>query len=728
MRPCRPTVLLALLLLCGCAPLRSLLPSDELNPERLAAAVTIARDEWGVPHIFGDSDASVAFGLAYAQAEDGLWQIEEDYLHALGRASHWYGERYLAADLVQAAFEVQRLSREEYEREPADRRAVWDAFAAGLNYYIAHSGVRPRLITNYEPWMPFALARSIAAGRTIDGVLLGVMTESAGQRVQLVGRWIDPAGDTRHDSGRSDSLGVLQGSGMWAVAPSRTESGRALLLHHEAGSFFRDRRPYEMMLHSAEGWHVRGFTAQGSPIPAAGHNGRFAWGHMASDADAADVYAVTFDHPADPLSYRYDDEWRSAVEWEDTLFVNSPAGVVRRVFRFRRTHHGPVVAEREGVALAVRIARMEDGGSLQQLHAESRASTLAEFRNALDQRAVASSTMYADADGNILHIHGGAVPVRDASIDWSAPVDGNSSAAAWRDYHPVTELPQVLNPASGWIAGPGVFRVSAGVDHADPAQFPRYMSAQAETGRAREARRLLADSTWTFDQWVAAAFDTWLGAAEESIPLLIADWEQIGGQNPLRARGLDEAVDVLRSWDHYAAPDSEAATLFVLWQERLHTGAYDGEFARFRAMEDVLVRLRRDLGSAAVPWGELNRLQRVRSDEDEQFSDDISSLPVGGAPPWAGGVFMFAARDEGTGRRFGIGGTRWIGATELGPDVRFRSVVPFGQSADPASAHWFDQGPLYVSGELKAARFQREEVMANARRVYRPDAAVRELP
>lgn len=718
------TGLLVVLLSCGCARLSTMLSSGELDPERLASSITIVRDEWGVPHIFGSSDASVAFGLAYAQAEDGLWEVEEEYLLALGRASHWYGERYLASDLLQAALEIERLSREEYEREPADRRALWDAFAAGLNHYIATAGARPRLITRYEPWMPLARARSIAAGTTVDGVQLGVWTDTVAAGPQLAGAWIDTAAGGPQQAAARAASSLERSSGMRAVAAWRTEAGRALLLHHETGDFFGGGRPYEMMLHSDEGWHVRGFAVQGSPVPAGGHNARLAWSHAASDADAADVYEVTFDHPDDSLLYRLDGEWRRAVEWEDTLLVNSPGGVTQRVFTFRRTHHGPIVAQRNGAWLALRVARMEEGGSLQQLYAESRATTLDEFRMALDQRALALNTLYADVAGSIFYLHGGAVPVRDSRFDWAAPVDGSSSASAWQGYHAVNELPQVLDPASGWISstGPGAFNVSAPPDNPDPAAFPPYMSPAPESARARYARRLLlADSAWTFDGWAASAFDMFVPAAEDAIPLLIAEWEQVGGRNPLRARVLDEPVDMLRAWDRRAAPGSEAATLFLLWQEHLRAADQEDELARFRAMEDVLARLQRDHGGMAVAWGDVNRLQRVRPAAGETFSDDGASLPVGGAPAPAGSLFTFTARTvDGARLRYGIGGTRWIAATELGPAVHFRSVVPFGQSGDPASDHWFDQAALYARGELKAAVFGRDAVMTNARRVYRP--------
>lgn len=681
------TLPLMTVLCTGCASLRGLLPAGGTPADRLAD-VSIVRDEWGVPHILAATDEGVMFGLGYAQAEDDFRQIEEDYLHALGRASHWYGERSLPWDLVMKAFEVERLAREEYAREPADRRVLWDAFAAGVNHYVRSSGVRPRLITSFEPWMPFALMRSLVLRGTFDGVRLGVIdvsAASAGQHVQPVGV--------------PDSLAVFvrDRSHAFAVAPSRTEGGHAVLIESLYSDFSGPGRPYEFMILSDAGWHVSGVAVLGTPMPRSGHNEHMAWAQSATGHDIADVYEITFDNPDDGTMYRYDGAWQAALDRQDTLLVNSPAGVVQRVFRFRRTLHGPIVAVSGERSLALRVARMEDGGALQQSYALSRARGLAEFRAALESGGYPAAVTYADTAGNVMHVPATSLPVRDTTFDWTRPLNGTTPATVWRGFHTMGDLPQVLNPDAGRVSTEAI-----------------------EALRADTARSVAA--------LAAVPFDTRVWGAEAHIAELAAEWERLGGSDAARARRLDAAIDVLRSWDHMAAAESEAATLYLLWQEQLRALQYLGEFTNFRAMENVLAGLERHHGSSTVPWGEVNRIQRVNA-ADETFSADRPSLGVGGAPAWAGSAWTIdAAAAQAGERRYAIRGHSWIRAVELGPQIRSRSVIPFGQSADPASRHYFDQAALYVRGGMKPARFSREEVLSSGGRRYSPGDAVRELP
>jgi acyl-homoserine-lactone acylase len=714
-------------LIAACAPLRSVITPGADPAERIARSVTIVRDEWGVPTVYGPTDAAVAFGLAYAQAEDNYWQIEEDYIHALGRAAHYHGDRYLVNDLVKAAFEVERLSREEYAREPAERRAVWDAFAAGLNYYLrTRPEVRPRLISPWEPWMFFARFRTVDAGTIVDGVRVAQVAALAGASDVPDASDIDGnATYSVHGGAAQDAQGP-DGSAAWAIAGSRTANGHALLFQNPHDVFFGAGQRYEMQVHSGTGWHVRGLAMLGTPVPQAGHNERLAWSHTVTGADHADVYEVIFDHPTDPLAYRYGNEWRRAVEWVDTLQVNTAQGVVSRVYRFRRTHHGPIVAMRDGRGLAVRIARLDEGGSLQQWLEMGRAASLDEFRTALNRRALpTSNTMYADVEGNIYYLHGNAVPQRPAGFEWTRPVDGNSPDTEWQGWHELSELPELLNPAGGWLQSTGAtpFLAAAAGDNPDPDRFAAYMAPDADNARARSSRRLLeAESRWTLDALQHAAFDTWVSeATDDAFRILIHEWEEVGGTNAERAMRVDEALDAVRGWDRVASVESVETTLYVLWQERLRSGTYTGAYVAFRAFEDVIAELRHNFGSALVPWGDVNRLQRVHTGGGEPFRSDVATLPVPGAPERAGAIFAFNTRPGADGRRYGVSGATWVSVVELVPGgVRSRSIVQFGQSADPSSPHWFDQAPLYAAGELKRVWFTREEVAGSARRTYAP--------
>jgi acyl-homoserine-lactone acylase len=721
----------------GCVPRLAQLPvlgrpagEAPVDAARLAVAVTIHRDAYGVPHVHGRTAEAVAFGIGYAQAEDNLWQIEESYLRALGRAAFLYGERELAHDIVVAAFDVERFAREEYQAQAPTLRRLLDAYAAGVNQYIdRHPELRPRVLLRMQPWYPLALLRGVSPATSIDGVRLGEI-------VALVGAGVDDGGGTAGVDDGGGPAGArdgapADGSSAWAVAPGRTANGRAILLQNPHLAFFGAGQPWELRLDSDDGWRFAGFTVLGTPVPRAGHNGRLGWTHTRTQADAADAYLLDFSHPDDPLLYRDGDGWRRATEHDITIPVNTATGVQPRTVRVRRSHHGPIVAERGGRAVAIRIARFEEGGSLAQWYEMGRARDLDEFRAALSRRALpAANTMYADADGNIWYVHGSAVPRRDTRFDWSRPIDGTDPATAWQGWHDLDELPQLLNPASGWLqnAGSTPFLATAEGHNLDPSDYPVYMAPEADNARARSARRILArENAWTLEAWAEAAFDTEAPEAEAFVASLVDEWERLGVSEPERALALERFIDALRAWNGRLNTTSAAATHFVLAFERLHAWRADApQLPHVAALETALAGLRDEWGTTAVPWGELNRLQRVHTRSREGFRDYAPGLPVAGAPESVGAVFTFeTTREPGQRRRYGTRGHSWVGVVELGERPRARSVVPFGQSAHPASPHYFDQAPLYAAGRLKDVHFGAVEFVAAAVRSYRPgeDAA-----
>ncbi len=723
-----PVVLLCVLLAAGCAPIRSVVSSvfpDQA--ERWARTVTIHRDEWGVPHIFAPTDAAVVFGLAYAQAEDNFWQVEEDVVRSIGRAAELYGPDALADDLVRAAFQVEQLSRDEYAREPEARRAMWDAWAAGLNYWLrSHPEARPRLITRFEPWMAFSRFRSASAGTRIDGARLGDVLvfdadADAWTTAFALGRDRAPASA---DTSTFDPE-PLDGSNAWAIGPKRSASGYALLFQNPHVGFFGGGQRYEAHLHSDEGYRVSGFAILGTPMIRSGHNERLGWTHTNTAADDADAFRVEFPDAQRPLEYRYDGGFRSAEEWEDTLRVRIDTTLVERRFRFRRTHHGPVVRLGDGYA-AIRVARFEDGGSLQQWYAMGKADDFDSFRTALAQTAFpVSNTMYADVAGNIFFVQGNAVPRRAAGPDWTRPVDGADPANDWQGYHDFEELPQLRNPASGWIQNTNAtpYLATGDGDNLDAAGYPPYMAPEPDNARARTSRHILdANASWTFEALAAAAFDTRMLEAPDYIPAMVDEWERMGGEDPDRAVPLDAAIEALRNWDGVSQTSSPATTLFVLWLERFRrTNPDTGAFPRLRVLEEVVTKLRADWDTVLVPWGEVNRIQRVHTSGAEPFDDDAPSLPTAGAPGWTGIIFNVTGREGPAGRRrYGVSGHTWVGIVEFGPRPRAKSIVTFGQSADPTSPHYFDQAVLYAVGRFKDAWYWPEDVQRQAMRTYRP--------
>jgi acyl-homoserine-lactone acylase len=681
--------------------------------ESFARSVTIYRDTYGVPHIYGPTDASVTFGLAYAQAEDNFPHLEDNFLRALGRAAEVHGEEALADDQLDRALEIPRLAREEYERASPRMRSLYDAYAAGLNLYLAkHPEARPRLLTHMEPWYPLALLRF----KYYQGEFVGYAGLNPGDlRVAVAEKPAEPP----------------QGSNGWAIAPAKSAAGHAMLLVNPHVPFFGPAQYYEAHVHSEEGWDFSGVGRYGLPFLYMGHNEVLGWTHTDNYSDIGDLYAETFDDPSHALAYRYGEGHRTAVRWTEEIRVKTATGIEARRFTFRKTHHGPIVSEHEGKPVAIRLAKMEEGGWLDQVYEMTKARSLAEFKTALRRGAIPyMNVTYADRDGNIFYVYNGAIPRRSTKFDWRHPVDGSDPQTEWQGYHSLDELPQLTNPASGFVQNcnstPFATTTSGNPVAAD---FPAYMiGPETDNPRARLSKRLLAaQEKFTFEDWTRAAHDTRVLEAETKIPELVAEWVRLRQTDIPRAERLAPLIAELRAWDRVSRIDSVAMTLFVEWFRRPDPPA--GEpWPRVRLLEDVRQDLERDWGTWRVAWGEVNRLQRVDWSGAEPFSDERPSLPVSGGPGWVGIVFNFyqqrgngkPAVAAGSKRHYGFLGDSYVAVVEFGPKVRARSIVYFGQSGDPRSPHYFDQAPLYARGEFKPAWFTLDEIKANLERAYHP--------
>jgi acyl-homoserine-lactone acylase len=736
--------------------------------EKIARSVTIYRDNWGAPHVYGPTDASVIFGFIYAQAEDNFWQVEDSYIQALGRASEVYGEQSLNADLTNRALEIVRVSQADYTKLSPQMKEICQATADGLNYFLEKNPqVKPRLITRFEPWHLLAFGRFAQyqlfiyrrAGirdAEIRTAVQEVKAEGQGDGAMrrlgdgATGRWGDIAtgrlSDGVMDRSSSDrpvapspSRPVAMpgddviGSNTWAIAPTKSASGQAMLFINPHQPFFGPGQWIEGHVHSESGWNMAGATFPGSPFPSLGHNDNLGWSHTVNVPDIIDVWAEKFDDPKNPLNYKYGNGYRAATEWTDTVKVKTDKGVETRTFKFRKTHHGPVVAVRDGAPLTVRMAKFESYGVIEQRYQMSKARNFKEFRQAMARLDVPMfNTMYADREGNIWYLYNGAVPKRDQKYDWLKPVDGSDPGAEWQGYHTIDELPQIFNPPSGWAQNCNAtpfLATEEGKGNPEASKFPKYMIGENDNARSRISRRVLGEKAkFSFDDLAKAAFDTRVIEAETQIPPLVAEWEKLKTQDAARAEKTAEAVAALKSWNGVSAIDSVPMTVFTLWfytslQPQAQAITKDNPYPKIAVLEYVLGDIAKNWGTWKVAWGEINRIQRVHtSGNQEPFSDDKPSLPVAGGPGDPIGIVFnfYSPVARGQKRRYGIVGHSFVSVVEFGPKPRAMSLLQFGQSADPKSKHYFDQADLYSKQRFKPAWFTLDEIKANLERAYNP--------
>jgi acyl-homoserine-lactone acylase len=705
-----------------------------LRQQKRAAAVTIIRDEWGVPHLYGKGDADVVFGLLYAQCEDNYWQLEESMIRLLGRAAELYGEGELSREAAVANWEVVAKAKKGYATAHPLVRRLCEAAADGVNYFLSRNpSVERRLLQRYEPW--YFLLQGPGSGNGHG------LTEADTRRL-MSGAVQAPAEGWME--------GMESGSNAVAIGRQKSASGNPLLLINPHVAFFGGGQRYEAHLVSEEGLNASGFAMFGQFWIWSGFTAATAWAHTNTASDYDDVYAERFTHPTDSTRYRYGQGYRQASFWYDTLRYRTPEGIKTRIYRFGKTHHGPLIARRDSLHYSMR--RPENMAAyVLQAWQMSKARNLAAFRKALGAVQLSTNTMYADAVGNIAYWHGNAIPRRNTGFNFAEPVDGSNPLTEWQGMHALNEIVQVVNPATGWIQnGNSTPFLSAGSSSPAPGSYPLYMAYDPQTFRAKELMRLLsAPGKLSLDGLQEVANSRHLTMMKAWMPQLVMAFDRAAAAQPALKEELGVLVDTLRRWDHHTSPGSRATTLGIAWAVQYMDwirGEGEGRprppaalLSRYlqndtlfvpdtvavRLLRRTVGQLQARYGAALVPWGEVNRLQRIHtSGSQERFSDERPSLPVAFAPGTVGSLFAFYTRTDGQKKNYGVQGNTYTALVELGPRVRARSIVYFGQSADPSSPHYFDQAPLYAEGKLKEAWYYRDEVLKHARRTYHPGEEV----
>ncbi|MBX9656209.1 penicillin acylase family protein [bacterium] len=700
--------------------------ADFATAEELAKRVTIYRDSYGVPHVDADDPIAAAFGFGYAQCEDYFWQVEDSLIFGIGRYAEVNGKNGIDEDLVTHAFEIPERSKADVEKQPKQTQEVAHAFATAINFYLKnHPEVKPRLITHVEPWHLLAFNRRI---------------------------WIDLGFRASHVSGdymphRKNEAYEQIGSNAWAVGPTKTKDKTTMLFINPHQPFYGWGQWYEGHIRTKDGIDFYGASFFASPMLSIGHNATCGWSFTVNEPDVVDKWNVKFDDPDRPNFYRHGDGYREATVWTSDVKVKGEGGARR--YTFRKTHHGPLLRlVGPDTYEAVQVGRLYDNDFVSQIMDMVRSKNVHDFRRAMGQNSLPIfNGISADSEGNIFYLYNGAVPKRNEGFDWRHAVDGNNPATDWKGYHPVDDLPQILNPPSGYLQSCNASPFTT-TDDGNPFKddYPSYMviDKDSDKRRSKMSRMLLREAKdLTLDQFESLGFDTHMYWAINELPRLKLEFARIEKSKPELAAKAKPYFDHFNGWNCEVTADCDRSPLCAQWYEELYGFGYPVEDLKapykenpdlkFEALINAAKKLTENYGTWKVKWGDVYRLQRHQNVADllqVPLSDKKPSIPLVGAPGPLGVIFtmyyspsVYVPFVREMKKHYAVVGTSYMGVVEFKKDgVDSRSVIQYGSNSDPKSPNFIDQGALMAQKKMKRSLFNWNEIQTSAKRKYHPGA------
>ena len=690
-----------------------------------AESTTIVRDDWGIAHIHGKSDADAVFGMIYAQAEDDFNRIETNYLTALGRLAEAEGERAVYQDLRMRLFISPDELKARYAASPPWLQKLMIAWADGLNFYLhSHPQVQPRVIHRFEPWMALAFSEGSIGGDIERIPLAPLQAFYAHEHVPLTAAVANPPPEPG-------------GSNGFAIAPSNTANHHALLLINPHTSFyFRS----ELQVTSDAGLNAYGAVTWGQFFIYQGFNERLGWMHSSSGVDTVDFFAETIVQKNGRFFYRFGSALRPVATSRIHIVYRTPSGrSAWKTFTILRTHHGPIIQESNGKWISIALMH-KPVEAVSQSFLLTKARDYASFMKVMELRANSSNnTVFADADGDIAYLHPQFIPRRDDRFDYTQPVDGADPATDWQGVHALDEAPHLLNPSNGWIMNTNNWPYSAaGALSPKRADYPRYMDTAGENPRGIHAQILLQDrKDFTLASLNAAAYDPYLPAFARLLPLLVSAYDALNVASPLKG-ALAGQIELLRTWDYRWSAGSVATTLACLWGDEVWSevataakGAKQSVYdyiadatppeQQLAALAAVSTRLAQDFGDWRVPWGDFNRFQRLSDDIVPTFTDSGASTAVAFTSARWGSLASFGAqRYAGTNKYYGTSGNSFVAVVEFGDTVTARAISAGGASGDPGSGHFDDQARRYADGNLREIYFYPAQLVGHKEAEYHP--------
>jgi acyl-homoserine lactone acylase PvdQ len=669
--------------------------------------VTVYRDEWGVPHIYSDTDRGAAYGLGYAQAEDRLDDIYIALRTGLGKMSEVFGSDTVQQDYVMRLLKNEELAQEYWDAAPAHLTELGNAYVDGVHAYIAENpGPKPEWAIDIEPWMLTTIGRA------------------------MILNW--PLGTVQDELEQRDKSPIDGGSNQWAVSPSRSADGSAILLTDphltwEGLSVF-----YEARVHGDK-LHMNGFFLMGSPLLAFGHTNNVGWAPTTGGPDTADVYEMTM-NPDNPMQYEYDGEFKTA----QISMISFPVKDSEDYSQLSAwTDLGPVldIDQENGKAWVGASPYWKKMGLLEEIYQLCTAQNTDEVYKALSTlELMEQNYMFADRTGNIRYVRIGASPIRPEGFDFTRPVPGNTSETAWKGIHSIDDLVQLQNPASGYFQNCNISPANMMVDSPLTAdKFIDYLynvSWDSNNPRSRRIVALLdADDSVTREEAIDYVLNVYDILAEPWQNALRGAIERHGEAHADNA-DFQVVIEAILAWDGMFTPGSTGTPFLKNW--RLKCGSSgtvednaidvaaisagtalssDDEVTMLQLLADTIGEMKALYGTIELTWGDVHKVGRG-GQYFPSYGADFGGRTDG--VNFTETLFdVRYSKDKDDPKRYiadnGSMATMLMFFREDG--VESMSVVPWGQNGNPESPHYMDQGEkLYSQRKMKPTWWTRESL------------------
>jgi len=688
----------------------------EKDSSNISQQVTIYRDTYWVPHIFGKTDEACAFGMGYAQAEDNLPQIILSIHQSAGTLSEVLGKDYLENDYNIRLARIPQFAYENYQKIPSEFRSVIEAYCNGVNYYVStHAGKTP------QGWRELVPQDVVTMGRYIA---LMVFTGLPGSAFNLIDRYETPS---KTEGAKPSSDSEELGSNMWAVSPEKSITGKTMLVINPHLPWDGLLQWWEVHLKSDEGWNVMGAAFFGSPFIGVGHNQYLGWSHTVNAPDIWDVYRVEL-NPQNQNQYLYDGKWRDISVIKENFNVKNGDKIESITRELEYTHYGPILHRVGDHAYTLKISDWDSVLAIYQWYRMNKANNFDEFKKAMQIMAIPMfNVIYADRDGNIFYAYNGKVAHKNEKFNWRDVIKGGTPETEWGEYLSFDELPQVLNPKSGFVQNCNTtpFETTAGNDNPKRENYSPYLAIEGMGTRAQRLRQVLeSKDKFSVDDFIEMPWDTWSLIASRTVPYLLEIMKKSSVGKP--EDHISKAIEILSEWDFKVTKESRAVPIYYLWfslyweKAKIHYAEPDPmglDVQRGIGEPDTAIGCMKQAVSDIITkygefpsWGDIHHIRHGKVD-----------LPISGGDGERFGTLVSIGSyyNNEDGQFHLTGGHSYVAVVIFSDPPKAWSIFPYGHNhLDPESKHYADQTELFAKFQFKPAWFTEEEIMENLETKY----------